>query len=322
NNNKGKIKKVRYDDDEIYDILDEEILQADKEYDKLMRVNDSTFLRVKEIKIDLLKRTQLEGVILKYEVNDDLAKSLLNLSDKAIEDKENNKYNAKNIILLYTPKKYKNDVNKKIEEPEVTAEYMTILQDYYYTGYNNKKYLNETVYTNYSGPFETVKKGYTTSDYWNDTLTNVTTYCTTKLANQLSGGTFSIMKLFIPDPFTNYPATSGDIWQAALYEIKYRKHTSIYAYDSYAGWYYQSYAYAERGSYKFKHHIKVDVPGASWTDKFSPTTYMTSTNYYSLDKKVYDQWYYSKGFYFERYEKYKFNSLIWYESSFNNGYDL
>ncbi|SHI08196.1 hypothetical protein, partial [Clostridium grantii] len=271
----------------------------------------------KEIKIDLLKRTQLEGVILKYEVNDDLAKSLLDLSDKAIEDKENNKKNSNNIFSLYTPKKVKNNNDEKTKE--VTASYVNKywLNDYYYTGYNNKKYLDETIYINYISSAKLVKTGYSVSNYWDDVINNFSDYISSSIAETIIGPAYVVAQTITPNPVVTYEPNSGDNWDAKLIEYKYRRHTSIYAYDSNVGWRYETYAYGERGSYKFYNITDAD---GNIGQGYSPISYFTSNNYYSLDKKVYNQWYYNKGMYFERYDRYSVNKYTWFGSGLNLGY--
>lgn len=77
-----KVKKIKYD---IYEITDAATKNEDKEYDKLFRVKEDTFLRVKEIPVDLTNKDQVETILTNYNVNPEMAKSIRNLSEEALK---------------------------------------------------------------------------------------------------------------------------------------------------------------------------------------------------------------------------------------------
>jgi hypothetical protein len=272
---KIKIKKITSD---IYEIDDPTILNENKEYNKLIKVNEDTLLRVKEIKLNLLDSKQIEKNIYEYDINSEMAKDIRNLSNKAQQkDSEVNKE-----LIIYTP-----NFSKKSEDKAISIETLTIQSSYYYTGYNGYRYKDEIWYGSNSPTYSTIRTGYTVKDYFDDTLNNFCDFAIGAIGDALTGGAYTIVGIFANSPVLNYPSNSGDVWQAALNESKWRKYTSIEVWDPSTYQYlFVCRAVSDRSSTYFSHYL-YRAYNATKAYSNDPQTAYVGKHYYETDKYAY-----------------------------------
>ncbi|WP_333529747.1 hypothetical protein [Desulfotomaculum sp. 1211_IL3151] len=272
-----KIKKHKGED--IFEITDKDSLQNDKEYNKLLRVNEDTFLRVKEVRVNLLDSTEVEDTIAQYDINQCMASDIKAMSEKAQEpDSESPKE-----LKIYTPKK-PIDENSGVE---ATASWSKS-SSYYYVGYNNYKYLDEIFYAENRTPFQSVKSGTSTKTYITGTIKNIGQYILNGTIARIYGTEYVVAKLFFPNisDFSSYPANTADFWQASLIEDKYKKYTSIEVYDM-GRYVYSVKAIGSRANVNFNHYVYYKALMSSPSYKQDPSKPYYSPNYNSLDKKAY-----------------------------------
>jgi len=289
-----KIKRIK---DDIYQILDVEALKEDKEYDKLLKVKEDTFIRVKEIKINLLDKSEIEDIISRYDVNPIMAEDIKNLFVKA--QNPNSRFSKE--IILYTPKRPKNATGQIatletgiVNTVNPSTSWTRYSGPYYYTGYNDAKYMDEVFYAENVTPMHFVKQGTGTKSYITNTIKNVGEYLLDESIATVYGPQYVVAKLFFPNisDFGPYPANQDDFWQASLIEEKYKKYTSIEIYDSSANKYiYACRAIADKVYMNFNHYVyfKALMSKPDYSEDNQSIHY--TKNYFSLDKKAYERMY-------------------------------
>lgn len=288
------IKKIH---NNIYQIISESIKNKDKEYDKLMQVKSDTFLRVKEVQLDLLDSILVEKVLTNYDVNSEMAKSIRSLSLRAISKDPSVPKN----ITIYTPKKeVKNydkttfDSKKKqlLSKRNSTVNYAAWegqFTPYYYTGYLGEQYLDEVWYGSHNSGMQYVKQGTVVKSYVKTVISNIGEYGFSSIMGTLTGGVYDIASLFFPNisDFTPYPTNQDDLWQASLVESKYRKFTSIRLWDGYA-YNYKVKAIGGNSYMHFDHYVYIKSLSPSTQNKSDPQACLYSPNYFELDKMAYN----------------------------------
>lgn len=287
NSNNKKIK-VKKDTSDVYEIVDADVLKDNKEYNKLIKVNEDTLLRVKEIKINLLDSKQIEDYIVEYDINSYMANDIRNLSNLAqLETSKGSKVNKANTeILVYTPNFSKNNNTSEISTSSLSPQ-----GSYYYTGYNGKKYKEEIWFGKNTPKYWEVRKGYTLKDYFDDTLNNYCNFSIAGTADALTGKAYSIAALFTNSPILTYPSSSGDLWQTALNESKWRKYTSIEMWDDITSQYkYYCRAISDRSRAYFSHYIYRGSNGKKDYRDDKLTSY-EGIHYYELDRYAYKYMY-------------------------------
>lgn len=314
--NKVKVKKLN---SEVYEILDTTALIENKDYNKLVKVNEDTLLRVKELKINLLKSSQVEKYIDDYDINPIMAKDIRDRSNLAQQkDSEVDKE-----LIIYTPNFSKKDDNTLASATGInfaslfptTGTAIASLSrqsTYYYTGYNGENYKDEIWYGKSSPTYYKVRSGYTVKDYFNDTLNNFCEFGIGAVSDTLTSGAYSIAEIFFSSPVLTYPSNSGDVWQAALNESKWRKYTGIEMWDDVTDSYqYYTRAVSDRANTFFSHYLYRAYNGAKdYAD--DPTEAYIGDNYYSLDTKAYLYMYDLP--YTEYIEEYSVNDYTFYTS--------
>lgn len=293
-NSEDKKVKAKKLDSDIYEIVDKAALVENKEYNKLIKVNENTLLRVKELKIDLLNSKQIEKYIDEYSINPEMAKDIRN---RAILAQEKDSI-VDNELTIYTPHFAKEantalttgtGINLASLGPITGINIASLAKQstYYYVGYNNQKYMDEIWFGKSSPTYYTIRTGYTVKDYFDDTLNNFCNFAIGGIGDTLSSGAYSILQIFASKPVISYPANSGDVWQAGLNESKWRKYTSIEMWDDITGRYqYYVRAVSDRANTYFQHYLYRAYNGArDYAD--DPTNAYIGRNYYSLDAKAY-----------------------------------
>ncbi|WP_425803739.1 hypothetical protein ACHOLT_18690 [Desulfitobacterium sp. Sab5] len=300
-----KIKKIN---DNLYQIEDTNLLAEDKEYDKLLKVNESSFLSVKTLKVNLLNAKELDQVIKNYDINPEMAKDLRNLADKAAITE-----GMPSEINIYTPKKQTSTTNSgKMSIASTSSRISTN----YYSGYAGYNYCDEVWEFTQTTEMLKVKNGTATKSYITSTISDVGEFLLDEVIDKYYGTQYVVLKLFFPSisDFTPYPANYDDFWQASLIEDKYRKYTSIEIWDSSSN----SYVYVTRaiGSIdyvKFNHYVYFQALMSSGTYKTDPLQVYYTPNYYNLDYKAYQYMYdlpYNEDFrYWSPNEYTKFSSI-------------
>ena len=293
NSGSKKIKAKNIDTD-VYEILDVDALAENKEYNKLIKVNEDTLLRVKELKINLLDSKQMEKYIEEYEINPEMAKDIRERAALA-QEKESK---VDDELTIYTPnfaKEAKNTltISTGIELASASSNLGVSIaslapqSSYYYVGYNNENYKDEIWYGNNSPTYYTIRQGYTTKDYFDDVLNNFVDYTIGTTFDTLSGGAYSIAMIFANSPILTYPANSGDVWQAALNETKWRKYTSIEMWDD-VTYQYQYYTRAvSDSSYTYFSHYLYRAYSRTKEYKNDYAMSTVNPNYHSLDRMAY-----------------------------------
>lgn len=269
NNKNVKIKKIDID---LYEIVDTDVLKENKDYDKLIRVKEDTLLRVKEIQLDLTNSNQVEKIVAKYDINPEMAKDIKSLSllaqqkDSTVDD----------TLVIYTPKFPNID-----DDSSISTLGLGYQARYYYTGYLGYEYMDEIWFGKTNPYYGLVRKGYTTNDYFNDIINNFVDFLIGGYVDTQTGGAYSIAEIFVGSPVVNYPATSGDIWEARSHESKWRKYTSIDLGDLDG---YNTRAVSERSKQQFYHHININ--GVS-DYRYDPLKSYEAENYYDTDVLAY-----------------------------------
>ncbi|HYE12045.1 MAG TPA: hypothetical protein VEF53_17890 [Patescibacteria group bacterium] len=288
---KVKVKKIN---SEIYEILDAIALSDNKDYNKLVKVDEDTLLRVKELKIDLLNSKQLEMYIEEYEISPEMAKDIRERSKLAQEkDSEIGKD-----LVIYTPnfsKKTKNilatatgvNLASLSTNTGVNIAALSPANTYYYTGYNGESYRDETWYGYNTPNFYNVRTGYTVEDYFYDVLNNTCEFAIGGASDTLTGGAYTLAEIFMNSPVLEHPSDSGDSWQAKLTEDKWRKYTSIELWDDVSSNYnYYVRAVSDKTNVFFTHRL---YRYATRTEDFAddPLEIYEGEYFYDLDEMAY-----------------------------------
>ncbi len=303
NDSKVKVKKL---DTDLYEILDSNILNENKEYNKLVKVNEDTLLRVKELRIDLLDIELVEEYIRDYDINTEMAKDIRNLSTKV----QNEGSGIDRELIIYTPNFSRKSKENNVEGV-VTPMALAPSTSYYYTGYNNQQYKDEIWFGINTPAWETVKEGYTTKNYFDVVLNNLSDFITSEGADYATGGAYSIMEIFFDNPVVTYPARSGDLWQAQLNETKWRKYTSINVWNDVTQQYqYLTRAISDRSRMFFTHYIYREYNQSQEYEE-GPQETWTSTHYYETDKYAY---LHQDILYYEYINRYSINNFTYFGS--------
>lgn len=276
---KVKVKKI---DTDIYEIIDTNVLKENIDYNKLVKVNMDTFLRVKELRINLLNANEIEEYINEYEINNEMAKDIRNLSNQAREKDSS----ISTELIIYTPN-FSKTKQKSLETNVITPLALAPQTSYYYVGYNNENYKDEIWFGTNSPTYYTIREGYTTKDYFDDLINNLCEYVISTGADYITGGKYSLVQIFNSNPIITYPAHSGDIWQAALNESKWRKYTSIYMWNDITEQYqYLTRAISDRSRSYFSHYLyRAHNKSKAYADHSEET--WTGKHYYETDKYAY-----------------------------------
>lgn len=256
--NKVKVKKLNSD---LYEILDTTALIDHKDYNKLVKVNEDTFLRVKELKIDLSNSKQLENYIEDYDISPEIAKDIRERSE--LVQQENSEVD-KNLVI-YTPTFLKTKDTLAIAtgvnlaslytNTGMTIASLSPANTFYYTGYNGEHFKDVTWYGHNTPQYYPVRTGYTVQDYFDDVLHNTVEFGIGSISDTLTGGAYTLSEIFMYSPVLEYPASSGDAWQAAMNEDKWRKYTSIEMWDDVTSSYnYYVRAVSDKANVFFSHY--------------------------------------------------------------------
>lgn len=266
---KIELKKI---DTDLYQITDSVVLQENEEYDKLIKVNNDTLLRVKELSIDLKNLNEIESIIEEYDVNPKMAEDIRNLSKST----KNDESMIDDTIILYTPK-----FSQGNDQSSISPLGLGYQSRYYYTGYLGYEYMDEIWYGKTVKRWETIETGYEVKDYINDVLNNFVNFIVGGVGDYATSGWYSLMEIFVGSPVVSYPASSGDVWQASLMENKWRKYTSI---DLGDGDGYNTRATSERSRAYFLHYLNI---GGKDDERSDNEESYTCDNYYDTDWLAY-----------------------------------
>lgn len=290
---KEDIFKCEKISDYLYQIVNSELLDSDHDYDKLLQVNKDTFLRVKEVKININDNNDIENVINEYgispEMADDirsLAKNLHKSDDASIEE-----------MILYTPKK-KIEANINGEainidgisssgelDVDILVSGSDAYETRYYVGHNGQRYYDEVYYYYGVSGYKDIKTGSAIKNYFTTVFYNLCELGIGSFVDTLTGGSYSLVQCF-GNVITTYPTSSGDLWQTNNNEEKYRKYTSIHD-GSNSSWPYAIKAVSEISRQYFDHFLYFHSINKrlEYADSWE---YYELPNYYSLDKKAYE----------------------------------
>lgn len=278
-----KAKKVKQG---VYKLQDAELINQDKEYNKLIQVKKDTFLRVKELQIDLLDNQKLEKIIVEYDINDVMAEDIRKLAEEA---KKEGSTVAKR-IAIYTPKRSKTESTN--ESITASSEWTKKSGPYYYSGYKNYNYMDEIWHAENHIPPSEIKEGSSTVRYITETIKNIGEYFMDKAGSKKFGSKYVVAKLFFSDigELDGYSANQDDYWFAEMDESKYKKYTSVEVWDDAS----DDYVYICRATgvntyVTFKHIIYLkDIMSTSEHSKGKKENFATP-NYYDLDEKAYER---------------------------------
>lgn len=276
NNNMDKSQaekiKLRKIDTDLYQITDSVILQENTEYDKLIKVNNDTLLRVKELNIDLKNLNEIENIIKEYDVNPKMAEDIRNLSNSTMNDESI----IADTLTIYTPK-----ISQSNAQSPIAPLGLGYQSRYYYTGYLGYEYMDEIWYGKTTKRWRDVKTGYGVKDYVDDVLNNFVNFIVGGAGDYATSGWYSLVEIFAGSPVVSYPPSSGDVWQASLMENKWRKYTSI---DLGDGDGYNTRATSERSRAYFDHYLNI---GGNDDERSDNEESYTCDNYYDTDWLAY-----------------------------------
>lgn len=175
-----------------------------------------------------------------------------------------------------------------------------------YKGFGNRNYKEELILSNNTSSAvpKLIKSGSSLKTYLNTTINAGATFLVDKAANYISGGTWSIGKLFVKGLPSGVPTNTSFRHESRLVENVIKKFTYIQNNDGYGGYSFGSRV--TKGDYHFT-NVMI-IPGKDpIVQNSTPTIYVSTPNYNNADKKAY--YGYVNGGYIENFSSYKYGGI-------------